>query len=322
MTPFGTTVDGRAVDKVTISGHGLTVHILTYGAIVQGVFLDGVAYNLTLGSSRVADYEGEMRYHGAIVGPVANRITGGKITVLGKTHQLTPNLEDGHTLHGGGFNTQSKIWKIDEQSENSAVLSLHMPDGEGGYPADRATRATFEVCAGPALRLTIATTSDAPSVVNMTNHSYWNLDGTDHTRDHTLRIDAAHYLPSDGATFPTGDVAPVDATPYDFRGGKTIDNGSPPLDTTFCVADDRRALTECAWLRGASGISMAVATTEPGIHIYDAAATHRPDRPPCEGFAIEAQGWPDAPTHAHFPDISIGPDAPVTQVTEWRFKLG
>ena len=319
VTPFGITKTGAQVDAVHLSGFGLHATILTYGAILQDVRLDGIAHGLTLGSDRLRDYEDRMIYHGAIIGPVANRLSGAVVTIDGVAHPLEANLNGQHMLHGGSSGTHKKIWNIDNISRKSVTFSTYLQNGEAGFPGNRTITARYDIIEGPAMRLTLTTISDAPSVANATNHSYWNLDGTDHMRDHVLRIAAPRYLPTNASAIPTGQVATVTGTAFDFTAGKHLVPGAPPLDTTFCVANGQRPLTECAWLHGASGITLAVSTTEAGVHVFDASVARRPGCPYYEGIAIEAQGWPDAPRHAHFPTVAIMPDRPVTQMTRWCF---
>lgn len=313
MTDFGTTSNGHAVDACHLSAHGLSATVLSYGAILQDVRLDGVPYSLTNGSNALSDYENDMKYHGSVVGPVANRISGASANINGNTCHFDKNQADKHTLHGGKNGTQARIWKIAQQSQDSLILALDLPDGDGGFPANRHITARYDIAAGPVLRLTITTTSDAPSIANLTNHSYWNLDGTDHMRDHSLQISASTYLPTDHESVVTGDIAPLAGTPFDFTKLRRLTLGAPPLDNTFCLASRRRALIEVLHLKGASGVGMSIATTEAGIHIYD-------NRPTYRSIAIEAQGWPDAPNKSGFPSIAVSPDAPVEQVTEWRFS--
>lgn len=305
---------------MTLSGHGLMARILTLGGILQDLRLHGVDYGLTLGSDRLADYEGPMQYHGGIVGPVANRITGARAPIDGVPHTFDANLGGLHTLHSGSAGTHQKVWDIVFEDPEKLVLSTRLPPLEAGFPASRTVTATFELERGPALRLTLKTTSDAPSLVNMTNHSYWNLDGSDTLAGHKVRVAAPDVVVTDGEFgLPTGEIGPVAGSPLDFRQAVTLAPGAPPLDTTFCVSRKRRPLTECMWLTGKSDVSMSVATTEPGMHLYDGRAAQRPGRPTYEGIAVEAQGWPDAPNHAGFPSIEITPDAPVLQITQWRF---
>ena len=314
MILFGTTKAGQDVHALTLSAHGLSATILTYGATLQDVRLDGTDHSLTVGSNLLEDYEIKMPFHGSIVGPVANRLSGAKAVIDGIEHRFEPNLNGQHSLHSGSAGTHRKIWQIDEVTEASLTLSVQMPYGEGGFPANRELSAKFEILAGPALRLTLMTTADDISIANVTNHSYWNLDGTGHMRDHSVQVAADQYLPvSEVDTLPTGEVADVEATPFDLRRWAELIPQTPPLDTTFCVANSRRVLTDCMWLKGVSGITMTVATTEVGVHLYDG-------RPAYDGLAIEAQGWPDAPNNPRFPSIEVTPDAPVVQITEWRFE--
>ena len=320
MTPFGITSSGDTVHALTLSAHGMTATFLTYGAILQDLRLDSLDHSLTLGSERIEDYEGPIKYHGAIVGPVANRLSGAKAVIDGIEHRFEPNLNGQHNLHSGSAGSHQKIWQVADVSPSQLTLTHSMPYGEGGFPANRVMTAAYEIVSGPTLRLTLTTTADEPSIANATNHSYWNLDGSDHMRDHQIRIAADHYLPTDGDTIPTGEVADVDDTAFDFQDWRRLVPDAPALDTTFCVARHRRAMTECLWLKGANGVTMTVASTEPAMHIYDGRAAPRPNAPVYEGIAIEAQGWPDAPNTPTFPSIEVTPDAPVVQVTEWRFS--
>ena len=313
MTQFGITSNGQSIEALTISAHGLSARVLTLGAILHDVRLSGISRSLTVGSPDLAEYENSFKYHGAIVGPVANRITNATAVIDGFDHRFEANLSGAHTLHGGSKGTHARVWDVRHHSSERLNLVLNLGDGDGGFPANRSITACFEIIEGPALRLTITTTTDAPSIVNLTNHSYWNLDGSDHMRDHVLKIGASEYLPSDEESFPTGEIASVLQTPFDFTKPKPLTLGSPPIDHTFCVSKRRRALTEVLHLTGASSLSMHVATTEAGIHVYDSRPTH-------DSIAIEAQGWPDAPRHTRFPSIEVTPQNPVEQITQWRFS--
>ncbi|MDE0968129.1 MAG: galactose mutarotase [Octadecabacter sp.] len=312
MTPFGTASNGCRVDALKLSAHGLDATVLTLGAILQSLRLDGVPYSLTVGSNHLSDYEGAMKYHGSIVGPVANRISNATATINKKTHHFDTNFICKHTLHGGQAGTHTRIWHATHHEPNRLDLTLDLFDGDGGFPGNRNITARFDIIAGPILRLSITTKTDAPSIANLTNHSYWNLDGTDHMRHHSLRIKAAMYLPIDNESVVTGVIAPVKGTLYDFSAQTPLTLGKKPLDNTFCLSDQRRPLTEVLCLKGRSGISMNLATTEAGTHIFDS-------RPTYDSIAIEAQGWPDAPNKRSFPSIRISPNAPITQVTQWRF---
>ncbi len=311
MTPFGTLQTGQQVHAVTLSGHGLTATILNYGAILQDVRLDGIEHSLTLGSDTLADYETTMALHGAIAGPVANRITGARAIIDGIEHMFSPNLDRRHTLHGGRRATHNRLWDIADHGSTHATLTTTLMDGESGFPANRHMTAHFEITPGPALTLTITTTTDGPTLVNATNHSYWCLDGSGQMSDHTLHITASRYLPTDANSFPTGDIADAADTPFDFTTPKPLTLGDTPFDNTYCLSDTRGPLTDCLTL-ACRNVTMTVATTETGIHIYDNA-------PHYAGLAIEAQGWPDAPHNPNFPSILATPNAPTVQKTQWKF---
>jgi aldose 1-epimerase len=319
IADFGHTSTGTPVHCISISAGDLSSRILTLGATLRHVGLNGLPHSLTLGSDRVTDYETEMRYFGALVGPVANRIAAAQTTVNGKTLRFDPN-NNGNLLHGGTIGLHYKIWAIANTAPDSVTLTLTLPEGEDGWPGTRHIEATFRIIPPATLRLTIAATTDAPGLMNIANHSYWNLDGSDAWQGHSLRIAADHILPVDAALIPTGQIAAVADTAFDFRTLRPLIPGQPPLDTNFCLSAAKAALRDVATLVGGSGVTLTLATTEPGLQIYDASRSARPGKSPYEGLAIEAQGWPDAPNHANFPSVQISPENPYSQTTEWRFS--
>lgn len=310
----------QGVTAYTLSANGLTATFLDYGVILQDLRLDGVPHSLTRGADRLTPYLDPLRYHGGIIGPVANRLANGQAPIAGKVHTFARNEGEQHTLHSAIAGTHRKIWKMFSEDTGSdwaeIIFLIDLPDGEGGFPGQRQMTATYSIHPGPILRLVISTVTDGtPSIVNATNHSYWNLDGTDHMRDHLVQVNAPAYLPCNAQSLPTGEIRPVDGTGFDLNTPRTLIPAEPALDNTFCVSTTRGPLTERVVLRGASGVEMRVATTEPGVHLYDG----RDSPTPYEALAIECQGWPDAPNQVGFPSIEIS-DGPVTQITEWRFS--
>ena len=318
ITEFGKTDTGASVQVISIAAGDLTATILTLGCTLHSIHLAGTPHSLTLGSGTLSDYAGDMLYFGAIVGPVANRITAAKTTLNGHPLQFDAN-EHGNLLHSGDVGTHAKIWTIADTTPNSVTLTLTLPAGEGGFPGTRYIRATYQITAPATLRLTLTATTDTPTLMNFANHSYWNLDGTPTWAGHRLQIAADHYTATDAALLPTGEMTPVSATLFDFRKARTVVQGEPALDTNFCLSAAKLPLRPVATLTGASGLALTLATTEPGLQVYDAQRTARPGHAKYEGFAIEAQGWPDAPNHPKFPSIQITSDAPYAQTTEWRF---
>ena len=310
---FGKTAAGQVVEAIDLAAGDLSVTILTYGAILQDVRLAGVTHALTLGSLWLSDYETTMPYHGAIVGPVANRIAGARAQIGGQVFRLEAN-EGANTLHSGVTGTHRKLWRIEALEESRLKLALDLPDGEGGFPGSRKVRAVFEAEAPAVLRLTLTAMTDAPTWVNLANHSYWCLDGPGGWEGQRLSVDAERYLPVGTDMLPTGNVARVDGTVYDFRTQREVVPAAPPLDTCFCLAAGRRELTPVAVLEGRGGVRLDMATTEPGLQVFDG-------RPGYRGIALEAQGWPDAPNRPGFPSVVLGPGEVYKQVTEWRFSV-
>jgi aldose 1-epimerase len=310
---FGTTADGRIVRAVTLRAPGISARVLTLGAILQEVRLEGLAHNLTSGSGRLADYEGRMQYHGALVGPVANRISGAKARIGDRDCVFEANQDGRITLHSGAAGLHRKTWDIADSSPSHVTLALALAEGDGGFPGNRQIRARYDLRADQTLRLTLTAETDMLTPMNPAIHNYWNPDGSDSWAGHRLRVAADHYLPVDSDVLPTGEIAAVTGTLFDFRTERAMVPGSPPLDTNFCLSDRRTALRDVLWLRGQSGVGMVVATTEPGLQIYD-------DRPAHGVLAIEPQFWPDALAQPAFPAILMAPGDDWQQISEWRFS--
>ena len=320
MSIFGTTQAGEDVQQVTISNGTLRATVLTYGAIVQDIRLAGVPYNLTLGSDHLSDYEDDMGYFGAIVGPIANRISTARVRLDGMMYELERNENGAVHLHSGSQGVHAKVWTISAQTATSVTLRLQMADGDAGLPGAREISVTYAINDPATLTMTIDGTTDTATCMNFASHIYWNLDGTDSWEGHSLRIAADHYLPVNDQTCPTGEVTDVTGTDMDFRQARIAKRRAPMLDHNFCLSEDKTAPRDVLWLTGQCGVAMTLATTEAGVQIHDAAGSHRPDRPTYEGLVIEPQGWPDAPNHRGFPSIKVTPDQPYQQVTHWRFE--
>lgn len=320
MTPFGTTPDGQTVHAITLGAGDLTATIITWGAALQDLRLAGVGHPLTLGSDDLSDYLGDMRHHGTLIGPIANRISIARVRVEGMDYELERNQDGRIHLHSGKDATHRRRWDIVDHGSDFVTLSCKLSDGVCGLPGNRKITATYRIIAPATLTLKITGTSDATTPMNFANHSYWNLDGTDDWSGHRLNVAADRYLPGTKDFFPTGEIAPVAGTALDFREPQTIAPQAPPLDNNFCLADGPRSFDHALTLVGASGVRMSVVTDQPGIQVYDGRDARRPGRQTYEGLAIEAQGWPDAPTHRHFPSIMVGPDTPYSQNTSWTFS--
>lgn len=320
MIRFGTTQDGQEVHKITLTGGDLTVDLLTLGAIVQDVRLAGIDRSLTLGSDTLADYEGVMRHHGALIGPVANRISNARVRLEGMMHELERNQDGRIHLHSGAQATHLQVWAVIDVTPSAATLAITLPDGMCGLPGNRKITATFTVTAPATLMMQIDGTTDSITLMNFANHSYWNLDGSDTYDGHALQMAANRYLPCTEDDYPTGEIIDVTGTDMDFRKARKVTVNAPPFDNNFCLSDDDQPLRDVLTLTGQTGVQMTMATTASGLQIYDARNGERPGKRPYEGLAIEAQGWPDAPNNPAFPSIKLTPDATYRQTTQWRFR--
>ena len=326
MTPFGTTAAGKTVHRLTLSDGPLSASILTWGSTLQDVRLDGVSHALTLGSPGFAPYEGPLASAGGLIGPVVNRISGARADLDGRTVRLEAREGTGMTLHSGSAGTHRKLWTLEDHGPAHALLAIDLPDGEAGFPGARRLTARWQV-EGAALTLEVEATTDAPTWINVANHSYWNLDGTETIEGHVLECPAARYLTADEEGLVDGGIASVEGTALDFRGGRALGLGLPHLDNNLILAEARRELSHAATLTGASGVRMILETTEPGLQVYDGwklAPVGAPDHQgrevaPHRALALEAQGWPDAPSHPGFPSIRLDPGETCRQVTRWSF---
>lgn len=320
MTPFGTTKSGREVNKITLSDGDLSVSLLTWGAVVQDVRLAGIDRSLTLGSDNLADYEGHMRHHGALIGPIANRISTARVRLDGMMYELERNQDGRIHLHSGAQATHRQVWDIAEITQTSATLTLDLPDGMCGLPGNRVITATFTVTAPATLTMDVTGVTDTNTLMNFANHSYWNLDGTPTYNGHQLQIAADRYLPNTADDYPTGEIEDVTGTDMDFRTARQVAVNAPPFDNNFCLSDTVMPIRDVLTLTGQSGVQMTMGTNQPGIQIYDSRDAVRPGKAAYEGLAIEAQGWPDAPTNMAFPSIRVTPEAPYRQTTRWTFR--
>ncbi len=329
MTRFGTSRDGREVQRLTIAAGDLTAHLLTYGAALQDVRLADIPHSLTVGSPDLNAYEGPLASAGTIMGPVANRIADARATIDGTEHRFDANFLGAHTLHGGAAAFHAELWQVIDQTETGAILRLHVTHGEGGFPGNRTITARFQITAPATLTLTLTATTDAPTLLNLANHSYWNVGPEQTTKGHRLTVHADRYLPTEQpSTLPTGEIADVTGTRFDYRRGRAIEAGAEGLlDNNFCLSDTRQPLRPAATLTGPTGIAMEMGTTEPGLQVFDGHILDLPhvastDGPPLEayaGLALEAQFWPNAPHNPHFPSILLHPGEEWRQITTWTF---
>ncbi len=304
----------------------MTAHVLTLGAILQDLRMAGVDHALVLGSPTIDAYLGAMRWYGATVGRVANRIAGGRALLDGRALDLDRNEKDRTTLHGGRGAAPDRVWDFLDHGPGFCRLRVVLPDGQAGFPGNLVLTAGFRLGDDGALEISYAAETDALTFCNIAHHGYWNLSGGPDIRDHRLSIVAERYLPVDAHLIPLGDPAPVTTTRFDFRAPRpVVKPGDTLLDHNFCLDGAAGTMHPACTLRG-GGLRLDVSTTAPGLQIYDGTAvdsgmlaTHSGHRYGAHaGIAIEPQHWPDAPNHPDYPDITLRPGARYTQVSRFH----
>lgn len=307
--------------------HGISLTLIPLGARLTGLWVpdrDGRLADVVLGEDTPEGHLANRSYMGATCGRYANRIAGGRFALDGKEVRLDRNEGPNH-LHGGSAGFDSQLWTIADRSETHATFTLTSPSGDMGYPGRLAAACTYRLIDGMRLLIEMTASADAPTIVNLAHHSYFNLGGhaSGSILDHCLQIAASAYLPVDGANIPTGRIAPVAGTPFDFTAARPIGKAMPGpggLDHCFCLDDppERLAgqdLRPCAALTDpASGRRLRLWTSAPGLQVYTGAhfdgSTGKAGAryPRFAGVALETQGFPDAPNHPGFPSARLDPD--------------
>jgi aldose 1-epimerase len=289
------------------------------GAKLVSFFVDDV--DVVAGSGSDADALASDAFSGTVTGRYAGRITGSKFTLDGKVINLLPNVGPDH-LHGGPKSFCNTLWDVAEVPLGLR-FTKHSPDGDQGYPGAMDVSATYRLVDN-VLSLDFEATTTKPTVINLTNHAYWNLAGTGSGLDQEVEMPAGHYLPLHGPKLPTGEIRDVTGTEFDFRKLRKVDQ---TYDTCFCLNGQRGQLRKGLTLRDpASGRMMEVYTTECAIQFYT--ADHfGPAIPGKYGhlvqhgsIAIEPQNYPDAPNHANFPSSVLRPGEVYRHRMEWRFS--
>lgn len=332
---FGTTAKGRDVERVELSSAAVTVRLLTLGAAIEAVHVpdaSGRAGPVHLSLPDLAAYEDRARnpHLGGSIGRFANRIAGARFSLDGREYDLVAN-NGPNTLHGGPDGWDRQVWDLLDTDADArdgggtAVFRLVSPAGDEGFPGTATATATFEL-AGDRLRISYRATTDAPTVVNMTNHGYWNLDGAPTVAAHHLTVAAHEVLPVDAAGIPTGGLVPVAGTPFDLRRctelGPVIEAVLPGLDQCFAVDGPVGTRRVAAVLDApASGRWMSVHTDQPGVQVYTGNGLGAP-------FAVhgsvslETQRFPDTPNRPELGSARLDPGEDYLSVTELRFGTG
>ena len=347
MEHFGTTPEGENVRiyKLTNAG-GVEARITDYGGIVVSLKVpdrDGVLGDVVLGYDTLDDYIKDNPYFGTITGRYANRITNGRFTLNGKTYQLATNLPPNH-LHGGERGFDKVVWGAEPFADERGVgvrLTYLSVDGEEGYPGTLNAQVAYTLTDDNALRIDYEATTDKPTIINLTNHSYFNLKdgGQSSMLDHVLTLNADHFTPTDKTQIPTGEIRPVEGTPLDFRQptpiGARIDLEDEQLkfgfgyDHNFVLNQSEEALWLAARVQEpTTGRIMEVFTSEPGVQFYSGnfldgsisgkggiAYQRR------AGFCLETQHYPDSPNRDNFPSTVLNPGETYRTTTVHKFSV-
>ncbi|EPX81758.1 aldose epimerase family protein [Litoreibacter arenae] len=324
---FGEMPDGSPVQRHRIEGGGLVAHVLSYGAVVQDLRLEGHDGPLVLGFEEFAPYLTDSPYFGAVVGRCANRIGGGRFELDGVAHQLDLNLNGRHHSHGGSKGVGKRNWIVESVAANSLTLRIDLADGEMGYPGNTTARCTYSCLEGGVFDIRLEAETDAPTLCNFAHHSYWNLDGGATTEDHVMQVDADRMTVVDADFIPTGEARDVTGTRYDFRTERPI-RDEVFIDHNLCLSDTRQPLRRIGHLRSLkSGVEMQMRSTEPGLQVYDGYKLAVGPRGlggrsygASAGVALEPQVWPDAINNDSFPSAVLRPGETYRQQTQFSFN--
>lgn len=326
---FGRMPDGTAVHAYTLRDpSGVSATILQYGARLAALEVPVAAgvRNVTLGHDRLEPYLDDPAYLGSVPGRYANRIAGGHLTLDGRDYQLSVN-NNGNTLHGGAVGFAQAVWQAEPDGPD--LLLTHIsPDGDQGFPGRLEVRVRYRL-QGAALAIDYEATTDAPTVINLTNHAYFNLAGAGTIMDHRLSIAADRMLPVDAQLIPTGAIQPVAGTPFDLRDdiriGDRIDGTDAQLrfaggfDHCFVLADAPRTTPRPAARVTAGDVVMEVLTTEPAVQFYSGNFLGGSPFAWRTGLCLETQHFPDSPHHPDFPSTILRPGAIFWSRTIYRF---
>ena len=344
--PFGRMPDGTRVEGFTIrNARGAWMHVITYGAIITSLRTadrNGHVDDVVLGFDNLESYLGDSPYFGAIVGRYANRIAKGRFTIDGRTYQVPLN-NGPNSLHGGTRGFDKVVWKVKSFQNDSAagvVLTHVSPDGDMGYPGRLDVRVTYTLNDSNELVVDYLATTTKPTPVNLSQHSYFNLagDGSGDIRGHLLQLDASRYTPVDSTLIPTGELASVGDTPFDFRTpttiGARIGNRDEQIqfgggyDHNF-VLDDRgngEPRHAARVVEPTTGRTLDVYTDQPGIQFYtgnflDGSIRGKAGRTYARrfGFCLETQHFPDSPNQPAFPSTILRPAERYQSRTVFRF---
>lgn len=343
---FTTTVDGKDVSLYTLKAGDLTMQVTNYGARVVSLWVpgrDGSLADVEIGYENIDRYvnnTGE-RYLGAVVGPFANRIAKGRFVLDGKEYH-TPINNNGQTLHGGILGVDRIVWDAKEVTENKIVFYCQLPDGQDGFPGNREIEMVYELTPENEFAVSYKATTDAPTVVNLSHHSFFNLegDGEGTILDHVLQINGDAITPYGEGAIPTGEIMPVEGTPFDFREphaiGERVNEDHPQLkaglgyDHNWILnrAEDGMEVKVADVYSPKSGRGMEVWTDQIALQFYggnffDGSFKTKYGKPVLfrGAIALETQRYPDSPNHPEFPSCTLRPGEVYTHSCIYKFYV-
>jgi aldose 1-epimerase len=340
---FGTTADGASVELYTLTNpNGLEARIATYGGTLQSLRTpdrDGAFADVVLGFDTLAPYLGDHPYFGSLIGRYANRIRGGAFALDGVQYRLPCNDGANH-LHGGPRGFHTVVWQAqaDEEGE-SLTLRYRSADGDEGYPGALEVEVRYTLADANALVLDYTARADAPTILNLTNHAYFNLAGAGTIHDHVLELAAERYLPVDASLVPTGELRAVRGTPFDFTRrtpmGERLGTNDEQLrhargyDHNWVLDKNGGGETFAAEVsEPSSGRRMTVHTTQPGVQIYSGNFLDGTVRgkngvayEKHAGFCLETQHFPDSPNQPAFPSTVLRPGEVYRERTRYCFSV-
>ena len=324
---WGSDLKGRVVHLISLVSDDLRANISTYGAVLQDLRCNDLPHSLVLGFPNLQPYLTNPPYLGAIVGRYANRIAKARIDGATDHQHLDANQDGLHCLHGGSDGSSSRLWAIIDSGSDFVTLEDIIPDGHMGFVGTLRVNVRYQL-AQSNLKIDITATSDAASLCNFTNHSYFNLDGRPQIDLHRLQVLSKRYLPVDETGIPSQAPTPVAGSKYDFSNFSALcENGTfAKIDHNYCLNDRRRPITTVARLI-TDALDMEMASTEPGVHIYtgsglsDFSAKGHAGYPyrAFAGIALEAQTWPDAPNRPEYPSPWLLPGDVYHHATVYHF---
>ena len=341
VTAFGMTKDGKEAQLCLLkNSKGLKAYVSDFGATLVRLFVpdrDGNMTDVVLGYDDAAGYERGTAGIGATVGRNANRIGGASVEINGATYPLEKNDNGKNNLHSGPDVYQKRIWEVEDRADNRITFLLHSPDGDQGYPGALDMRVTYELDDENALSIHYEAVPDQDTIINMTNHSYFNLNGhnSGSVLEHKVWLNADSFTPADAESIPTGEIRSAEGTPMDFRTakaiGKEIDADYEPLrfgggyDHNWVLKNNGRFAKVAEVTSEKSGIRMEVYTDLPGVQMYTANfLDHEPGKDGAvyekrSAVCLETQYYPDAIHHDNFPSPVCRKGMKYDSRTAYRF---